>query len=356
MGQDAAVPQTTWQNSSTSLGKQLLESLLDTYSLYQTPRNGTNPLLVNITVEMSNVLNVDILDYTISSVLILNQSWYNKRLAWDEADYPFSTITVPWSFLWTPSLTVQEAFDVAWKTESPYVVLHSDGKAEFQLSLRIDSNCNFDLFYYPRDRTNCTLSFFSLASKVSELEFKVSIENKILNVKREYLVVDMNITSQRNGPQPYFIVLIILKNTGMRTILSLIVPSIALVVADLCGFLIPLEHRLSYMITLLLAFLVFHSSVIGSLPASSSCSPLISYYYTGLLMLLFLSTIETILVTKLVADNISLWQNCRFQGKKAKITITLPKEQSCHPEDTKDPAMSDYGPKHQCLEKVLAPH
>ncbi|KAF7249093.1 Zinc-activated ligand-gated ion channel [Varanus komodoensis] len=333
-----ATPKTTWQNSSTPLGKNLVKSLLDSYNIYQIPRNGSNPLVVNISVVMSNVLNV---------------SWYNEGLVWDEAEFPFSTITVPWNSVWTPSHTVQEAFDIEWKTESPGVVLHSDGKAEFPLALRIDSNCNFDLFYYPRDGTRCLLSFFSLANKVSELEFKVSIENEILNVKREYLVMGVNVVSQKNRPQPYFAVMINLEHTGMRTILSLIVPSIALVVAALCGFLIPLQDRLPYMITLLLAYLVFHSSLVGSLPGSSSCNPLISYYYTGLMVLLFLSTIETVLVTKLVAD-INLWQSYSFLGKKAKITVTLPEDQSYHPEDTKKHVMSDGGAGDESLYRKKA--
>ncbi|XP_053149434.1 zinc-activated ligand-gated ion channel-like [Hemicordylus capensis] len=161
----AAQSQTTWQNSTTSFENELLGSLLNAYALYQIPRNGSHPLLVDVNVIVSNILNVDILKYTFSAVLHLCQSWYNKELAWDEAKFPFISITVPQSSVWTPSLTVQEAFEVEWKTESPEVILHSNGKMEFQFSLRIDSNCNFDLFYYPRDSTRCTLSFFALANK-----------------------------------------------------------------------------------------------------------------------------------------------------------------------------------------------
>ncbi|XP_053151242.1 zinc-activated ligand-gated ion channel-like [Hemicordylus capensis] len=135
----------------------------------------------------------------------------------------------------------------------------------------------------------------------------------------------------------------------MRTLLSLIVPSIVLVVADLCGFLIPLQDRLSYMITLLLAYLVFHSSLVGSLPGSASCNPLLSYYYIGLLVLLVLSTIETVLVTKLVADNNNLWLKCGLQEGKARASTILATDPSHHPEDTKDPRTNDCGTKEEGL-------
>ncbi|KAH0629513.1 hypothetical protein JD844_011618 [Phrynosoma platyrhinos] len=271
-------------------------------------------------------------------------SWYNKDLVWDEKEFPFTTLSVPWSSVWTPILTIREMYDVTWMIDSPNVVLHSDGKTEFLLPLSIESNCNFNLFYYPLDVSSCTLSFFSLSNKVNEIEFKVSVQNKILNIKREYLVKDVNITSPRNMAQPYFVVKINLENTGVRTLLSVVVPSIALVVADLCGFVVPLRDRLAYMVTLLLAYLVFHSSVVGSLPGSSSCNALLSIYYTGLLVLLFMSTIETILVTKLVVDNLYLWQNWRLRGRKAKVTAKSPDNKSYCAEDAKDPGKgAEYG-------------
>ncbi|XP_058023891.1 zinc-activated ligand-gated ion channel [Ahaetulla prasina] len=374
--------QITWQDSSASLEEKLFISLFGTNAVYQTHKTGNGPLLVNITVIMSNVLNVDILKYTITSVLVLNQSWYNERLAWDEEEFPFSTVTVPWDSVWTPSYMVQEAFDVIWRVGSPNVILHSDGKTEFQLPLHIDSNCNFDLFYYPFDSSKCFLSFISLDSKgrqksayinniknwlsctvqnsiqtssqiiytnsnIGELEFSTSIKNEILNLKREYLITSVNITSQKNRAQPYFAVMINLKNTGLRVLLSSILPSLAVEIADLCGFFIRLQDRLSYMITLLLAYLVFYSSFIGSLPESSSCNPLLSYYYTGLLILLFLSTTETILVQKLVTDHANLSLNFGFKPKK-KGTSTASNDQLEQAKDlkTKADCRTDEGSPH----------
>ncbi|XP_070592863.1 ligand-gated cation channel ZACN [Erythrolamprus reginae] len=343
---DAASLQITWQDSSASLEEKLFKSLFGRNPLYQTHKTGNGPLIVNITVIMSNVLDVDILKYTITSVLVLNQSWYNEKLSWDEEEFPFSAVTVPWNSVWTPSYTVQEAYDVTWRVGSPNVVLHSDGKTEFQLALRIDSNCNFDLFYYPLDSSQCFLSFYSLDTKVSELEFSTSIKNEILNLKREYLITNVNITSQKDTAQPYFAVMINLKNTGMRVVLSSVLPSIAVEIADLCGFFIRLQDRLSYMLTLLLAYLVFYSSFIGSLPESSSCSPLLSYYYIGLLILIVLSTAETILVQKLVSDNATLCLNCGFKAKK-KATSTASNDQLEHAKDlkTKD-CGTDEGSPH----------
>lgn len=48
--------------------------------------------------------------------------------------------------------------------------------------------------------------------------------------------------------------------------------------ADVCGGLLPLRvtERTAYKVTLLLGYLVFHSSLVDGLPSSSSCNPLLS--------------------------------------------------------------------------------
>lgn len=113
--------------------------------------------------------------------------------------------------------------------------------------------------------------------------------------------------------------------------------------ADVCGGLLPLQatERTAYKVTLLLGYLVFHSSLVQALPSSSSCNPLLSkpcppppapgqdhclaslvlpsaqlpghwspdfrshpfpvYYFTILLLLLFLSTMESVLLAGLLA-------------------------------------------------------
>lgn len=58
--------------------------------------------------------------------------------------------------------------------------------------------------------------------------------------------------------------------------MALLVPGEALLLADVCGGLLPLggAERIAYKVTLLLGYLVFHSSLVQSLPSSSSCNPL----------------------------------------------------------------------------------
>lgn len=69
-----------------------------------------------------------------------------------------------------------------------------------------------------------------------------------------------------------------LQNTALKAVIALLVPGEALLLADVCGGLLPLwaTERIAYKVTLLLGYLVFHSSLVQALPSSSSCNPLLS--------------------------------------------------------------------------------
>ncbi|XP_020771215.2 ligand-gated cation channel ZACN [Odocoileus virginianus] len=139
-------------------------------------------------------------------------------------------------------------------------------------------------------------------ASVTELEFQVHAVNEIVSVKREFMVQDLKIQIPSQQLVPCFQVTLRLQNTALKAILTLLVPGEALLLADLCGGLLPLQtERIAYKVTLLLSYLVFHSSMMQALPSSSSCNPLLVYYFTVLLLLLFVSTTETVLLAGLLA-------------------------------------------------------
>ncbi|XP_055971414.1 zinc-activated ligand-gated ion channel [Sorex fumeus] len=269
----------------------------------QIPSNGTEPLLMDVHVFVTNVLNVDILRYTVSSMLLLRLSWLDARLAWNASSNPRHVVSLPWDSLWTPGLTIQEALWVDWQDQSPRIRVDRHGHVELYLALTMETNCDLELLHFPRDQSNCTLSFFAFSNSAVELEFQVHAVNQIVSVKREYVVEDVTAQIPPRQLVPCFQVTLRLQNTAVKGVLALLVPGEALLLADVCGGLLPLgaPERIAYKVTLLLGYLVFHSSLVQALPSSSSCNPVFLYYFTVLLLLLFLSTAETVLLTGLLA-------------------------------------------------------
>ncbi|MBZ3870671.1 Zinc-activated ligand-gated ion channel [Sciurus carolinensis] len=315
-----------------------LNSPLEVQETIQIPNNGSAPLLVNVQVFVSNVFNVDILRYTVSSMLMLRlvsshpggygtkkeafihqlsscvedrtsmvslcpQSWLDARLAWNASAHSRHAVTLPCESLWTPGLSIREALWVDWKDQNPQARVDPDGHVELNLALTTETNCDFELLHFPRDKSNCSLSFFAFSNTVVELEFQAHAVNEIVSVKREYVVGDLKTQVLPQQVVPCFQVTLSLKNTALKSIIALLVPGEALLLADVCGGLLPLQatERIAYKVTLLLGYLVFHSSLVQALPSSSSCNPLLIYYFTVLLLLLFLSTTETVLLAGLLA-------------------------------------------------------
>ncbi|XP_053068366.1 zinc-activated ligand-gated ion channel [Acinonyx jubatus] len=269
----------------------------------QIPNNGSAPLLVDVRVFVSNVFNVDILRYTVSSMLLLRLSWLDTRLAWNASVRPRRAVTLPWDSLWTPGLTIQEALWVDWQDQSPRARVDPDGHVDLYLTLTTETNCDFELLHFPRDQSDCNLSFYALGNTALELEFRAHAVNEIVSVKREYVVRDLKTQVPPQQLVPCFQVTLRLQNTALKAIIALLVPGEALLLADMCGGLLPLQatERIAYKVTLLLGYLVFHSSLVQALPSSSSCNPLLIYYFTVLLLLLFASTMETVLLAALLA-------------------------------------------------------
>ncbi|XP_058558778.1 zinc-activated ligand-gated ion channel [Neofelis nebulosa] len=269
----------------------------------QIPNNGSAPLLVDVRVFVSNVFNVDILRYTVSSMLLLRLSWLDTRLAWNASVRPRRAITLPWDSLWTPGLTIQEALWVDWQDQSPRARVDPNGHVDLYLTLTTETNCDFELLHFPRDQSDCNLSFYALGNTALELEFRAHAVNEIVSVKREYVVRDLKTQVPPQQLVPCFQVTLRLQNTALKAIIALLVPGEALLLADMCGGLLPLQatERIAYKVTLLLGYLVFHSSLVQALPSSSSCNPLLIYYFTVLLLLLFASTMETVLLAALLA-------------------------------------------------------
>ncbi|EPQ18957.1 Zinc-activated ligand-gated ion channel [Myotis brandtii] len=280
-----------------------LNSPLGVHETTQIPSNGSAPLRVDVQVFVTNVFNVDILRYTVSSMLLLRLSWLDTRLAWNASVHPRRALTLPWDSLWTPELTIQEALWVDWQDQTPQAQVDQDGRVELYLALTTETNCDFELLHFPRDQSNCTFSFYALSNTVMELEFQAHVVNEIVSVKREYVVRDLKTQVPPQQLVPCFQVKLHLQNTALKAILALLVPGEALLLADMCGGLLPLQapERMAYKVTLLLGYLVFHSSLVQVLPSSSSCNPLLIHYFTIQLLLLFVSTVETVLLAGLLA-------------------------------------------------------
>ncbi|XP_030320701.1 5-hydroxytryptamine receptor 3A isoform X2 [Calypte anna] len=95
---------------------------------------------------------------------------------------------------------------------------------------------------------------------------------------------------------------VVIRRRPLFYTVSLLLPSIFLMVMDIVGFYLPPNsgERVSFKITLLLGYSVFLIIVSDTLPATAVGTPLIGIYFVVCMALLVISLTETILIVRLV--------------------------------------------------------
>lgn len=58
---------------------------------------------------------------------------------------------------------------VNWQDENPRVQVDQDGHVELYLALTTETNCDFELLHFPRDQSDCHLSFYAFSNTGADL-------------------------------------------------------------------------------------------------------------------------------------------------------------------------------------------
>ena len=53
---------------------------------------------------------------------------------------------------------------MSWQNQSPQARVDRDGHIELYLALTTETYCDFELFHFPRDQSDCSLSFFAFGN------------------------------------------------------------------------------------------------------------------------------------------------------------------------------------------------
>ncbi|XP_016073520.1 PREDICTED: 5-hydroxytryptamine receptor 3C-like [Miniopterus natalensis] len=275
--------------------------------------NYSIPTQVNISFTLSAVLEVNAQLQLLTSFLWLKLTWNNPFISWDpeECDH-INKLTVTTENLWLPDIFIVESMDVDQTLEGLSAYVTNDGHIIYSKPMRVTSICRLDIFYFPFDQQNCTLTFSS---------FLYTVENMLLGMEKEVREIadtSRDIVSTQgqwellgiNKATPKMSVgsslfdqimfYVAIRRKPRLYIINLLVPSSFLIAIDALSFYLPAEseNRAPFKITLLLGYNVFLLMMNKLLPTSGT--PLISVYFALCLSLMVLSLLETIFITYLL--------------------------------------------------------
>ncbi|NXI34905.1 5HT3A protein, partial [Galbula dea] len=283
---------------------------------------GTRPVrdwrtTTNVAIDLMvyAILSVDEKNQVLTTYIWYRQHWTDEFLQWDPAHFDNLTqISLPMESIWVPDILINEFVDVGKSPHVPYIYVGYNGEVQNLKPIQVMTACSLDIYNFPFDVQNCSLTFTSWLHHVRDINLSLWRQPELVKFDQsvflnqgewELLYVlshfqEFSVKSSDSYAEMKFYVVI--RRRPLFYAVSLLLPSIFLMVMDIVGFYLPPNsgERVSFKITLLLGYSVFLIIVSDTLPATAIGTPLIGIYFVVCMALLVISLTETILIVHLV--------------------------------------------------------
>ncbi|KAM6160958.1 5-hydroxytryptamine receptor 3E-like [Erethizon dorsatum] len=251
------------------------------------------------------------ISFTITA--ILDVVWDNPLLRWRPEECEGVTkMSVAARNLWLPDIFIIEFTEVEKTPRGLTAFVSNEGRVRYQKPMKVASLCNLDIFYFPFDQQNCTLTFRShlytadnlllgMGKEVWEIEaasrntIQVRGEWELLNITKA--TPKMSLGANLHDQIVFYVAI---RRRPRLYVLHLLVPSGFLVAIDALSFYLRAEnmHRAPFKVALLLGYNAFLLLMNDLLPFGGHA--LISVYFALCLSLMVAGLLETIFVTHLL--------------------------------------------------------
>ncbi|XP_062387941.1 5-hydroxytryptamine receptor 3A-like isoform X2 [Sardina pilchardus] len=274
----------------------------------QSPSCNTEVTVANLRYE---TIAVDTKKMHVSSRLTMKLRWHDPDLSWNETVYNFSIVVLPASKVWTPVLSVDNAVTVNTTPVSGDVVVDSDGFVEYSINMYTTVKCSINIFTYPIVTDYCPVPLNGWTNKEGCGLYLLMDENSLTwsgGNAAEWITKSVDLSG--SGFRTYLYVELTV--SPFNPVVGLLMPSVLILVADIMSCMLPLSgERNGFKVTLVLSFTMFLVLLTEQLPDSGSCSPLIRYHFLISLLLLVLSMLSSLLLTRMSAGYVFLLCGCR---------------------------------------------
>ncbi|XP_077088819.1 5-hydroxytryptamine receptor 3B [Siphateles boraxobius] len=313
----SAIPQAELvpEKPKRSALNQLTRLLLRKYNCGVRPvQNWTKPTTIYIDLIIKSVLDVDGQTQKVTTSIWYRQIWNDEFLVWDPEEFDGITeISLSSDAIWVPDVIISEFVHVGKSPVIPYVYVNCSGTVKNYKPIQVVSACHLEMYAFPFDKQNCTLTFRSWLHSVSEVdlalwrpaeeiasdtrEFMNDGEWELLSVPSHYWTLNLE---DRDYAQIQFNVLI--RRRPLLYVVGLLIPSIFFMVVDVTSFYLAPNSgtRITFKTSILLGFTVIRVNLMDEIPATAIKTPLIGVFFAVCMALLVLSLSLSIFVVKLL--------------------------------------------------------
>ncbi|XP_029683629.1 5-hydroxytryptamine receptor 3A-like [Takifugu rubripes] len=288
-----------------------LEKDLFPYRQVRPVKDFSSPLNITLDITVVGVLGVDPMSQTLTMLIWQVLEWDIDGLSWDVQECGTEKVSVLRESIWVPDVHIAEFMEEDQSPRTPFVYLYNTGGVFDDRPIRVVSSCKLDIYTFPFDIQNCTLTFGSYVHFASEIRMSQgSTAEDILQESREVFEtngewdladieiapVTLSLGKDDYSEIKYFL---ILRRKPLNYVVNLLIPSCFLVTIDIFSFMLPPHSvdRSSFKMTLILGYTVFLLIMNDLLPVTGNQTPLINVFFSVSLALMVASLLETVLIT-----------------------------------------------------------
>ncbi|XP_053194893.1 5-hydroxytryptamine receptor 3A-like [Scomber japonicus] len=255
------------------------------------------------------------------TVSCLHQEWKDIELKWDTSVYQYDTVVLPVNSIWTPELHVTNGILTTMKHSSHDLLVYSNGTVKHMVIINAEVNCEVNLFNYPFAADECPVAIQAWSIDECGTELLLGDVWMVDSTHGDWETVNVELLKKRTDRN---YILVSLKIKYLNPFLTLMLPSILLILTDVVSFALPLGggERNSFKVTLVLSFTMFLIILNDKLPGDSNCSPIIRPHFCICLALLVLSMLVSLVLTRVAKDGglifccMSKGSTCGSRGNK----------------------------------------
>eukprot|EP00066_Takifugu_rubripes_P023985 XP_011613251.1 PREDICTED: 5-hydroxytryptamine receptor 3C-like [Takifugu rubripes] len=268
-----------------------LEKDLFPYRQVRPVKDFSSPLNITLDITVVGVLGVDPISQTLTMLIWQVLEWDIDGLSWDVQECGTEKVSVLRERIWVPDVHIAEFMEENKSPRTPYVYLYNTGVVFDDRPIRVVSSCKLDIYTFPFDIQNCTLTFGSYVHFASEIRMSQgSTAEDVLQESREVFETNgewdladiqavpftLSLGEDDYSEIKYFL---ILRRKPLNYVVNLLIPSCFLVTIDIFSFMLPPHSvdRSSFKMTLILGYTVFLLIMNDLLPVTGNQTPLISY-------------------------------------------------------------------------------
>ncbi|KAI4900558.1 hypothetical protein NFI96_026746, partial [Prochilodus magdalenae] len=288
---------------SACVSRRCLANDLIAKGLYSPPQPPTCAVLVNLTTIQYETLSVDTKTLRFSSRIKIEMEWNDPDLAWSDPQYNFTELMLPVDKIWTPDMTVDNAVETEVKPVSTDILVRQDGTVQHSIQMYTTVVCAINLFTYPFVMDACPVALNGWSQSSCGLRFTYGEIFPVGASRGEWQTLSVELRGDKDRMDRNYLY-VTMSTNPFDTIVTLILPSVLIMMADLVSFALPLEggKRSSFKITLVLSFTMSLLILTDNLPDTGLCSPLIRYHFCFCLIVLVTSLLASMIFTRLAVD------------------------------------------------------